>query len=217
MFCTGGGLLDRALVTVTIPEHYLVDVDLKAEYSSLVFDTSGWKTTAFAETQTASTTFLNTPIADGAVIGKPRWYLERPGFWHGACGPAASWAGGAIQLVDYATAQRRNDPHTLAHLGAMTAQAWALEAYLQVAGGEIDADPNDCSLACERALKVRHLTEEACSDVLKRLGRAYGPRVLAFDEKVLRCYHELELYIRQSHAEQDLEELGRMARLPSSS
>ena len=30
-----------------------------------------------------------------AVLGEANWYVERPGFWQGACGPAAAWAGGA--------------------------------------------------------------------------------------------------------------------------
>jgi hypothetical protein len=51
--------------------------------------------------------------------------------------------------------------------------------------------------------------EAACSDVLQRTGRAFGPRPLAFDSKVSQRYQELELYIRQSHAERDLEALGK--------
>jgi hypothetical protein len=51
--------------------------------------------------------------------------------------------------------------------------------------------------------------EQASSDVLRRFARAYGPRPLAFDREASRRYHELDLYIRQSHAERDLELLGR--------
>jgi hypothetical protein len=209
MFCTGAGLIDRALVTVRAPEHYLVDVDLRAHPETLTFDESGWKVSAFIGTQTAATTFLHTPVAPSDVIGNPDWYLRRPGFWHGACGPAACWAGGAIGLVEYARAQHRDDAHTLAHLGAMHAGAWALRSFFESAGNEIDGDPCDTSAAQARALTVRHLVEQACSDVLRRLGRAYGPRALAYDAEVSRRYQELDLYIRQSHAERDLEVLGR--------
>jgi alkylation response protein AidB-like acyl-CoA dehydrogenase len=209
MFCTGAGLIDRALVTARAPEHYLVDVDLRAHPETLTFDESGWKVSAFIGTQTAATTFLHTPVAPSDVIGNPDWYLRRPGFWHGACGPAACWAGGAIGLVEYARAQHRDDAHTLAHLGAMHAAAWALRSFFESAGNEIDGDPCDRSAAQARALTVRHLVEQACSDVLRRLGRAYGPRALAYDAEVSRRYQELDLYIRQSHAERDLEVLGR--------
>jgi hypothetical protein len=45
-----------------------------------------------------------------------------------------------------------------------------------------------------------------------RLGRAYGPHPLAFDPDISRRYAEVELYIRQSHAERDLESLGTLIR-----
>jgi hypothetical protein len=114
--------------------------------------------------------------------------------------------------VDYALAQSQHDAHTLAHLGAMYADAWAMRAYLESAGDEIDQSPADAEQACTRALTVRHLVEQACSDVLRRFARAYGPRPLAFDREASRRYQELELYIRQSHAERDLESLGRKLR-----
>jgi len=61
----------------------------------------------------------------------------------------------------------------------------------------------------QRALTVRHLVEQACTEVLRRLPRAYGPHPLAMDEDVSRRYQELDLYLRQSHAERDLEALGK--------
>jgi hypothetical protein len=53
------------------------------------------------------------------------------------------------------------------------------------------------------------LEEERCSDVLRRFARAYGPRPLAFNREASRRYRELDQYIRQSHAERDLESLER--------
>ncbi len=210
MFCTGGGLLDRALVTICEPAHRLVDVSLREFPATICFDFGDWKTPAFADTQTATAHFLETPVSVHDLIGEPHWYLDRPGFWHGACGPAACWAGGAMGLVDYALQHPRKDPHALAHLGAMKADVWALQSYLESAGREIDAHADDRNAAQERALMMRHLIEQACLDILQRLARAYGPRPLAYDEVVLKRYHELELYIRQCHAERDLEVIGRM-------
>jgi len=206
-FCSGAGLIDRALVTVSLPEQRLLEIDLQNNSAAIAFDYSSWSTAAFLETRTATVTFTKVPVA--AEIGKPDWYLTRPGFWHGACGPAACWAGGAAGLVDYATRQSRADPHTLAHLGAMQASVWALKSYLDSAGCEIDRDPNDSGRACTRALIVRHLVEQACTDVLRRLPRAYGPHPLAMDAGISQRYQELDLYLRQWHAERDLESLGR--------
>ena len=91
----------------------------------------------------------------------------------------------------------------------MTAASWSLWSCLDSAGHEIDADPSNVSAGRSRALIVRHLVEQACSDILRRFARAYGPRPLAFDAQASRRYQELELYIRQSHAERDLETLGK--------
>jgi alkylation response protein AidB-like acyl-CoA dehydrogenase len=203
MFCSGAGLIDHALVTV---KGRLLDVDLRCCPESLAMDETVWKPLAFAETNTATVHFLDTPVSQ--IVAEDDWYLKRTGFWHGACGPAACWAGGALGLLDYALNTVRDEPHALAHVGGISADGWALQAYLDAAGCQIDQDPNDGELAQTLALTVRHLVEQAASDVLRRIGRAFGPRPLAFDCGVSKRYQELELYIRQSHAERDLEALG---------
>jgi alkylation response protein AidB-like acyl-CoA dehydrogenase len=209
MFCSGAGLIDRALVTVRTPESRLLDVNLSGKEDAITIDYTDWKASAFAETQTATVSFNNIVVAEEDFICEPDWYLTRPGFWHGACGPAACWAGGAIGLVDYALSHGRDDAHGLAHLGGMSADEWALRAFLDSAGEEIDDYPNDAKAACIRALRVRHLVVQACNDVLNRLPRAFGPRPLAYDADISRRCQELALYITQSHAERDLESLGR--------
>jgi alkylation response protein AidB-like acyl-CoA dehydrogenase len=208
MFCSGSSLVDRALVTLNTPVQQLVDIDMKANVDEIQFEESDWKTSAFSDTKTATVVFNGALVCRQDLIGDSGWYLQRPGFWHGACGPAACWAGGAAGLLDYAAHQSRSDPHTLAHLGAIHASVWALESYLDSAGRQIDATANDRQLAMIRALSVRHLVEQVCTDILRRLARAYGPHPLAMDEDVARRYQELDLYLRQSHAERDLESLG---------
>jgi alkylation response protein AidB-like acyl-CoA dehydrogenase len=208
MFCSGAGLIDRALVTVTQPEHRLVEVDLRGQADTITVDATEWKTPAFREIQTATVTFHGTRISGEDLIGEVGWYLDRPGFWHGACGPASCWAGGAEGLVEYAVEQGRKDPHTKAHVAAMAADVWAMQSYLATAGIEIDSDPGNKVRAGMRALMVRHLVEQGCSDVLRRFGRAYGPYPLAMKQETSQRYLELDLYLRQSHAERDLEALG---------
>ena len=212
LFCSGAGLIDRALVTTGMPTPLLVDLDLRANSHAIEFDDSIWKTTAFQETRTSKGVFHQARVAKSDIVGKPGWYLARPGFWHGACGPAACWAGGAAGLVDYAMRQTRADSHTLAHLGAMHAAIWMLRSCLEAAADEIDAEPFNSSSACIRALTVRHVVENACTEILRRLLRAYGPHPLVADSAVSRRYQELDLYLRQSHAERDLESLGRNLR-----
>jgi hypothetical protein len=212
-FCTGGGIVDRALITVGSPEPYLVEIDMRKHPSAIQIDTTEWKTSAFSLTNTATITFGC--LAVSGIVHGPDWYLNRPGFWHGACGPAACWAGGAEGLVDYAFKASRTDPHTLAHLGAMHALVWQMRSCLDAAGREIDAFPADTDAACIRALSLRHIIEQSSTEILRRFARVCGPRPLAFDEEISRRYHELDLYLRQCHAERDLESLGQKLLTPS--
>ena len=208
MFCSGAGLVDRALVSVGKPDQYLVDLNLNEHASRIAVDGSQWKTEAFRSTQTSNVSFDEVEVGSETLIGGKGWYLNRVGFWHGALGPAACWAGGVAGLLDAARLNRRDDAHTLAHLGAMHTNLWAIKAYLDVSGAEVDEQPFDLKAAMIRSLIVRHLIEQTCTDTLRRFARAYGPYPLAMDAELSRRYHEIDLYLRQSHGERDLEALA---------
>jgi hypothetical protein len=193
-FCTGAGLVDCALVTVMEPERRLLEIDLRVAPDRISFDGSEWATDAFADTSTATTAFLNYPVSEANFVGPPSWYLERPGFWHGACGPASCWAGGAQGLIDYAGKRiRETNSHAMAHLGALQANEWQMRALLQAAGQQMDKDSKDVQAAIVRALSLRHLVEQSCADTMLRFGRALGPRPLAFDAEIARRCHETQL------------------------
>jgi hypothetical protein len=211
-FCSGLGIVDRTLLTVGHPVQRLVEVDLRKNPDRITFDLDVWKTDAFRNTQTGPITFHEQVLSLDSLIGEPRWYIERPGFWHGACGPAACWAGGVAGLLDFALASKRDDPHTVAHLGAMQASVWAMYAILKQAGDEIDAAPLDSKAAQIRALQVRHLIEQMGTEILQRFARAYGPSPLSMNEQISQRYQEAALYMRQSHGERDLECLGHLIR-----
>ncbi len=212
MFCSGASIIDRALVTVEASEPILLDIDLHSNQNALDIDSSAWKPKAFALTNTATVAFREARVPRDRAVGGPGWYLSRPGFWHGAIGPASCWAGGALGLLDYVQSQTRNDPHTLAHKGAMEAAAWTMRAALEASGNEIDGDPGNAAAAHARALIVRHVIEQRCTEILDRFGRAYGPHPFAFvDETSLRC-EELKIYLRQCHAERDLAVLGALSK-----
>ncbi len=210
-FCTGYGLVQRALVTVGGDDGRLLDVDVRPG-PAIHASAAQWHTEAFRMTNTGAVRFDELPLEDDAAIGAPGSYLSRPGFWHGACGPAACWAGGAAGLLAYADESKRNDPHTLVHLAGMHANVWAMRSLLRTAGEEIDAEPNDVPAAQRRALTLRHLIEQLATDTLRRFARAYGPAPLAMQEHTARRFHEVEIFLRQSHAERDLETLATLIR-----
>jgi hypothetical protein len=213
-FCSGLGIVDRALITVGLPDQRLVEVDLRNNPDNFSVDLNIWKVDAFRKTQTGAITFQELQLSQDSLVGAPGWYLERPGFWHGACGPAACWAGAAAGLLDFALSSKRDGPHTLGHLGAMQASVWGMNALIRQAGEEIDAAPSDARAAQIRALQFRHLIEQMGADLLQRFARAYGPHPLSMNEEVARRYQETSLYMRQSHGERDLESLGHLIRSP---
>lgn len=204
-FCSGAGLVDRALITAGAGGSFLVEVDLRAHPDRLQTDGSGWAVDAFRATQTSAIAFKSYPVA--GVVGEDNRYVNRPRFWQGACGPAAAWAGGAAGLLDFVMGSRRDDPHTAAHRAAMHSNVWATQCYLDAAAAEFDREPN--ANAMVRALEVRHQVEQACTDTLRRFARCMGPGPLAKHADIARRYAELDLFLRQSHAERDLEALGR--------
>ncbi|MGY6502235.1 MAG: hypothetical protein ACXIVQ_15225 [Acidimicrobiales bacterium] len=211
-FCSGVDLVDRALVTVVddAERRLLVEVQLDGETATSDTTTDPWSTPALDDTATAAVRFDHHGIAQ--VVGPPGWYTDRPGFWHGAIGPAACWAGAAVGLADVAEDLTGDDPHRLAHLGAIRALVWGMHAALEQSGREIDADPDDALRARSRALSVRHLVERSASEILDRFGRSLGPRPFTSDPAAARRFADTHLYLRQNHAERDLHAL---ATLPS--
>lgn len=213
-FCTGYGLVGRALVTVGGEDARLLDVDVSP--GSATHGSSGqWHTEAFRMTNTGAVHFDGLSLEEGSTVGDPGFYVRRPGFWHGACGPAACWGGGAAGLLLYAEQSGRRDPHTLAHLAAMHANVWATRSLLRTAGEEIDREPHDARGAHQRALTLRHLIEQLATDTLRRFARAYGPSPLAMHEPMARRYHEVDIFLRQSHGERDLEALAMLMKASS--
>jgi len=216
-FCSGAGLVHAALVTVREPKPQLVLLDLQKYREKFLYSTDAWQTSAFADTQTATIKVQEIPISDNDCIGGENWYAGRPGFWQGSVNPAACWAGGAAGLVDYAMNNKRHDAHTLAHLGAMQSNIWTCEAILEKAGHSFDQYPDIPELAQKIGLSARHQIEQLCTDTLRRFARAYGPFPLACDSKINCRYQELDLFLRQCHAERDLEGLGQLSKTSSSS
>ncbi len=204
-YCSGAHFVSDALVTAH-HEGAVLMFRVALNLPGVAVEPSTWASPAMADTATAPVSFGAVSVSESACLKGGNWYLERPGFWHGAIGPAACWAGGALSLVNAARKLNRRDAHARAHLGAMEAAAWNLTAVLDRAGTEIDQDPKDAGhQARRRALMVRHLIERTATEVLDRFGRATGPQLLAFNHEVARQHGALTIYMRQCHAERDLE------------
>lgn len=211
-WCSGAGICSHALVTAHTEtgERELVAVDLADP--GVLLQPSTWRNSGMAESDTRAVHFDG---VRGTVVGRPGRYLSRPGFWHGAVGVAACWLGGARGVAEplyRRCAGPSADPHALAHLGAVDAALTAAEATLMWAAGQIDADPLNRKDSAELvARRVRAVVETAVEEALRRTGRALGPGPLSSDETHAKRVADLAVYVRQSHAERDLERLGRLA------
>jgi hypothetical protein len=207
-FCSGTGIIDDALLSAVTPAGPVLLLVALDELETDRLDLSQWRTSALAATRTAIVDFEGVSLPIRCAVGQPGWYLHRPGFWHGAIGPAACWAGAASGLVDHILIHAPSDPHGRAHLGAMVSARWSNDVALAAAGAEIDHDVRNAHAARQRALIVRHLIDEHCRGIQDRFGRALGPRPLVNDVAVAERYEALTIYRRQCHAERDLEVLA---------
>lgn len=87
-FCSGSGLIDRALVSAETSDGYrLFDISVPEHVVRTLPDS--WPAVGMAGSLSNTLEFGGPPIPDHQAIGGPEFYLERPGFWFGAIGVAA--------------------------------------------------------------------------------------------------------------------------------
>jgi alkylation response protein AidB-like acyl-CoA dehydrogenase len=211
VWCSGAGFCTHALVTARL-EH-----GTRGLFAVTITDPavkplpSTWWNAGMAASDTRPVQFSN---AQAVAVGDPGDYLTRPGFWHGAIGVAACWLGGARRVAEplYRSAGSDSaDAYSLAHLGAVDAAVAAGDAILASAAAQIDADPFDHAETAELlARRVRTVVEHAADEAITRTGRALGPGPLCQDGRHAQRVADLTIYIRQSHAERDLAELGQL-------
>jgi hypothetical protein len=209
-YCSGARVCTHVLVTAQTPDGVRLFVaEVAADGVRPVPGT--WPAVGMAGSDTLDVRFSRVPAEP---VGPPHGYVNRPGFAHGGAGVAACWYGGArgVARTLLATARRRDiGPHGFAHLGAVDIALRTASAALEQAADEIDGDPLDHKDAGpRRALRVRTLTEAVATEVLERVGRALGAGPLGHDAEHSRRVADLTVYLRQHHAERDLEQLGRL-------
>ena len=204
-WCSGASSSTHALVTARVGElRPLFAVDLGRAGVTPVPDT--WPAVGMGASDSGSVAFDAVPAVQ---VGPADGYLHRPGFWHGAIGVAAAWFGGACGVADTLAGRAgRADAHQLAHLGAVSAALAGARWSLAQAAAEIDADP--AADAQPTAMAVRAVVEAAATLTLDRVGRALGAGPLCSDAAHAARVADLTVYLRQSHAERDLAELGRV-------
>jgi len=196
-WCSLAGRLDSALVTAQLPsgERALFAVDLHDPGVEVLENT--WKARGLVEIPSGPVRFDRVKAAQ---VGAAGWYLTRPGFAWGGIAVAACWYGGAVGIAR-AVLGAKPTPFTSLHLGAIdVALGSARRALLEAS--TLDGDPRIT------AKRVRSTVARSCEEVLWRTGHALGPAPLALDEQHAKRVADLQLYIRQHHAEKDDASLG---------
>jgi len=208
-WCSLAGLLDRALITARTAdgERLLFAVDL--QHPGVTVVDGAWHARGLTEIPSGPVRFESVPAAE---VGAPGWYLARPGFASGGIGVAACWFGGAVgvarTLFSALAASATPSPFAVMHLGAIDqalgdARRALAEAAGLVSGGAL-TDDGGATLARQ----VRGTVVRACETVIERTGHALGPAPLALDADHAKRVADLQLYIRQYHAERDEAGLG---------
>ncbi len=206
-WCSLAGVLDRALVSARVgDERQLFAVDLS--HPGVTAVTGTWVARGLTAVDSGPVDFVAVPAA---AVGEPGWYLERPGFAWGGIGVAAVWFGGAVGIARRMVAAaggRPPDQVALMHLGAVDAHLHAARCVLEEAAYAVDAGRLTGADGWRAALRVREVVAIAAEDVLRRAAHGLGPGPLATDEDHARRVADLELYLRQWHAERDQAALG---------
>jgi hypothetical protein len=96
------------------------------------------------------------------------------------------------------------------HLGAVDGVLHAARCALADAARDLDAGRLVGAAGALAALRVRQVVASAAEEVLARAAHGMGPGPLATEEEHARRVADLELYLRQWHAERDQAALGRL-------
>ena len=208
-WCSGARLVDAGLLTVwgadgTGP--FLARVDLAQ--AGVSFDDANWQAVGMRDSGSVDVRFHRVPAR---LVGPERFYLDRPGFWHGGIGIAACWHGGACAIANALRRQatRAGDKagwHRLLGLGAIDHVLCANAALLREAAQWVDAHPADDARAW--AGRTRAAADAACEQVLRHATRALGATLLCRDAAFARMAADLPVFVRQCHGDRDLAALG---------
>ncbi|WP_219732020.1 acyl-CoA dehydrogenase [Glaciihabitans sp. INWT7] len=208
-WCSLADRLDRALVTASSPDgtRRLFAVDLRD--AGVTVQAGVWHARGLTEIPSGPVRFTGVP-AD--PVGPPGWYLRRVGFAWGGIGVAACWFGGAVGIARSlfeALALTDASALQLVHLGAVDELIESARLSLCEAARIVDAEPVPPREAASiLAKRVRATVARCCEEIILRSGHALGPAPLALDPVHAKRVADLQLYIRQHHAERDQASLG---------
>lgn len=207
-WCSGARSVSHAVVSCwnREGEAMLAAVDLRQAGVTMADDR--WQAVGMRDSASIDVHFAG---VTARPLGGPGFYVQRAGFWHGGAGVAACWfgaAGALAEALSQALHGRPPDAHRLAQLGEAAIALRASAALMRETAAAIDRAPGADAMAA--ALSVRLSVEAAANVTLAAVGRALGPGPMCKDAAMARRFADLPVFMRQSHAERDLETVGKL-------
>lgn len=208
-WCSLASQVSHALITAWVSEHGrgLFAVDLSDP--GVKTEDQPWVARGLSRIVSGP---LRLDTVSARPVGHPSWYLERDGFAWGGIGVAAVWFGGAVGVFRRMLEQpatRSPDQIAAYHLGMLDARLTALRALFVSVAQEVDAGRAGSAVGGLAAARLRLATAECVDEVLLRAGHALGPAPLTQEAGHAQRVADLQVYVRQHHAERDAAVLGR--------
>jgi alkylation response protein AidB-like acyl-CoA dehydrogenase len=208
-WCSLADRLSHALITAHTGDGSRRLFAIKLRVPAVRSGDDGWVARGLTDVPSGPIELTDCPAIP---VGPDDWYLRRPGFAWGGIGVAACWFGGAVGLgrtLRAASLTKAPDQIGTMHLGAVDVALFGADSVLTAAAAAVDAGVAEGQDGVLLALRVRATVAGACEETLTRTGHALGPAPLARDERHARRVADLQLYLRQHHAERDQAALGR--------
>jgi len=207
-WCSLAGRLSHALVTAHTPGgRRLFAIDLA--HDGVRLRHGGWSARGLPRVESGPIELRSVPAVP---IGGDGWYLSRPGFAWGGIGVAAVWWGAAVGIartLDDGVRARDPDQIALMHLGATDVQVEIGRLAVSAAAASVDRGEPDRGETRILAGRTRSIVAGSAEEIIRRCAHAMGPAPLALDARHAGRVADLELYLRQDHAERDEAQLGR--------
>ena len=208
-WCSLAAQLDSAVVTAHTGSGTRRAFAVDLRHTGVRPGRGTWASRGLTAVDSTAVEFTEVPAVP---VGGDNWYLERSGFAWGGVGVAAVWFGGAVGVARrLAAAARSREPDQIALmlLGQTDTVLHAARRVLAAAAADIDAGSADGPDGAQLAGRVRAVVADAAEQVLRLAGHGLGPGPLTGEEEYARRVADLQVYLRQHHAERDSAALGR--------
>lgn len=204
-WCSGAAHVDHAVMTVWDEQGHQQLVALAMNQPGVRVTEDGWQAVDMAA---ADSVEIALEQAAAQCIGDTSIYVERPGFWQGGAGIAACWYGAGKALGRVVYLHVRHNAHGLVHLAAIDLALETAKNALQSCAHWLDRHLRQD--AEYHARQTRAVVEAAMDEVIHHAGRALGATPYCRDPHFARLMADLPVFLRQSHAERDLQRLGQL-------